>query len=270
MENDLSEPVVLNRLQTNWLGHTYHYFASVGSTNQLLKQHSATENLPAGTVYLADYQEAGRGRLSRKWEAPPRTSLLFSVLFRPSWPPLQANWLTMMASLAAAEAIEALTALTVAVKWPNDLMIMAQGVWHKPAGILLEGDLAEDGRLRSVVLGIGINVNIPAAQLPEAVTPATSLLAAAGLLVPRLPLLLDVLTRLEAYYDAADQGESPQPAWNRRLMMLGQPVQVTLTAGGRRISGIAAATDRWGQLLVRDEVGTLHTIAAGDVTLRGG
>ncbi|KAA3660425.1 MAG: biotin--[acetyl-CoA-carboxylase] ligase [Chloroflexi bacterium] len=270
MENDLTLASIHSRLQTKWIGQTYHYFESVGSTNQLLKEQATSHNLPNGTVYLTDFQEAGRGRLARKWEAPPRSSLLISVLFRPDWSAQQANWLTMIASLAAAEAIEAMTQLKIAVKWPNDLMVMLDGVWHKLAGILLEGDLGENGRFHAIILGIGINVNIPAEQLPEAVTPASSLQVAVGQPLARLPLLLDFLARLEAHYEAANRGTSPQPIWAERLMMIGKPVQVTLTAGGQIITGFAEGTDTWGQLLVRDEGEMLHTIAAGDVTLREG
>ena len=265
MENDLTRGNIFNQLRTKWVGRSYHYFESIGSTNQYLKELSAKHNLPSGTVALTDFQEAGRGRMARKWEAPPKSSLLLSVLFRPSWSLQQANWITMIASLAAAEAIEASTSLTIAVKWPNDLMVNLDGVWHKMAGILLEGDVGED-RFRSIILGIGINVNIPKEQMPETVTPAASLQMATGQHVPRLPLLLDFLKRVETLYEATDQGESPQPAWNQRLMMLGKPVQVT--AGGQVIKGIAEGTDAWGQLLVWDVDQKLHTFAAGDVTLR--
>ena len=265
MENDLTRGNVFNQLRTKWVGRSYHYFESIGSTNQYLKELTTKQNLPSGTVALTDFQEAGRGRMARKWEAPPKSSLLMSVVFQPSWPLQQANWITMIASLAAAEAIESTTSLKVAVKWPNDLMVNLGGVWHKLAGILLEGNMGEDS-FRSIILGIGINVNISTEQLPEAVTPATSLQIATGQQVPRLPLLLNFLARLETYYEAADQGESPQPAWNRRLMMLNQSVQVT--AGTEIIKGIAEGTDAWGQLLVRDENEKLHTFAAGDVSLR--
>ena len=267
----LSKSAVQAALRTKWIGRSFHFFDSIGSTNLFLKaQLSAPHGafIPAGAVYLTDYQHDGRGRLSRRWEAPPGTSLLLSVLFRPPWPVQQTNWLTMMAALAAAEAIESQASLKIAVKWPNDLMILVDKVWHKVGGILLEGDLAEDGRFRSVILGIGINVNILPTDLPQAVTPAASLFMAGGKPVPRLPLLCAFLARLEAIYDAALQGQSPQPAWQERLMMLGQPVQVSSASSDLSIKGIAVGTDAWGQLLVQDETGVLQTIAAGDVTLR--
>ena len=128
--------------------------------------------------------------------------------------------------------------------------------------------MGENGRLQSAVLGIGINVNIPPSQLPEAVTPATSLLAATGRPISRLALLVEFLQRLETWYELADSGQSPQPAWNQRLVMLEKRVKVTHSGSTGPISGVVAGTDEWGRLQVHDDAGQLHTISAGDVTLR--
>lgn len=269
MMDDLRETAVLATLSTRWLGRTYRYFAQIGSTNDALKEAAAADPLlPAGTVFLTDFQSQGRGRLQRRWLAPQGSSLLLSLLFRPGWPPEQAQWLTMLASVAAAEAVEAATGLPVGVKWPNDLVTPIDGVWHKFSGLLLEGDWGENGRFHHIILGIGINVNVLAAQLPEAATPATSLLAAAGRPFSRLDLLADFLQRLETGYEQAEKGQSPQPAWQKRLITTGQRVQVTHSGTGEQIHGLAEGCDHWGRLLVRDEAGVLHTIAAGDVTLR--
>jgi len=271
---ELSETAVLARLQTKWVGQFCRYEPVVGSTNALLKRALVNETavaLPAGTLYLTDYQTEGRGRLQRKWEAPPGTSLLFSLLFRPDWPAAQANWLTMMAGLAAVEAVEAAATVKAGLKWPNDLMLRHNGQWRKLGGILLEGDVdGTDGRLRSVVVGMGLNVNIPPDQLPAAAASPSSLLAATGEITDRLRLLVDLLQRLERYYGAAAAGHSPQPAWNGRLLTLGQPVRVSqpAAAGATPLEGTAESTDEWGALVVRDESGRLHTVSAGDVTLR--
>jgi BirA family biotin operon repressor/biotin-[acetyl-CoA-carboxylase] ligase len=134
--------------------------------------------------------------------------------------------------------------------------------------MLLEGQMGENGRFQSAVLGIGINVNIPVESLPEAVTPATSLRVAAGRSFSRLDLLADFLYRLEIAYQTAENGRSPQSAWQQRLVTLGKQVRVTQGQSGQPIVGEAVGSDEWGRLLVRDEAGQLHTIAAGDVTLR--
>lgn len=271
MNAELGETIVLSTLRTKWVGRVYRYFGQTGSTNTLLKEMLATGAggmLPMGTVLLTDFQNRGRGRLERRWDAPSGTSLLFSVLLRPDWPATQASWLTMIAALSTAEAIEAVTGLVTGVKWPNDVMINQEGIWHKVSGLLLEGDIDVNGRLAWAILGVGINVNVTAAQLPLAVTPPTSLLIACGQPVSRLTLFTELLLRLESHYEAAAQGDSPHPAWNGRLITIGQPVTVTQVGSGNIVQGVAVDTDEWGQLLVRTGSGVVQSVAAGDVTLR--
>ncbi len=271
--DDLTPAAVQADLRTAWLGRAYYYEAKIDSTNDRLKAWAADANYPAGTVLLADYQTAGRGRLDRRWEAPPGTALLFSVLLRPGWPAERGAWLTMLAGLAAAEAIEAVAGLAVALKWPNDVVLRQGDGWGKVGGVLLDAALDGDGRLAQAVVGIGLNVNAPAGALPDpSVTPgalpAAGLLVAAGRPTPRRALLVALLERLEAHYAAADADHSPHAPWNARLITLGQPVRVSAAGSAAPLAGVAEATDAWGRLLVRDAAGTLHTVAAGDVTLR--
>lgn len=265
LKDKLTATAVAAARTTKWLGQAYYYYPSLGSTNDELKRLAAASPLTTGAVVLTDFQSRGRGRLNRGWFVPSGSSLLHSILFKPDWSAEQANWLTMMVGLAAAATIEAMVGVTVGLKWPNDVMVEQGGVWHKVGGILMEGQMA-DGRLQQAIVGFGLNVNVPAAQMPETDTPATSLLIAGKRPIPRLPLLLDFWQRLEGVYETAD---SPHLAWQQRLITLGQPVQVS-RIGQPLVVGVAEATDIWGQLLVRDEGGTVHTVAAGDVTLRRG
>ncbi len=145
--------------------------------------------------------------------------------------------------------------------------------WGKVGGVLLDAALDGDGRLAHAVIGIGLNVNVPVGALPNtavtpAALPAASLLVAAGRPTPRRTLLVALLERLEAYYDAADAGRSPHAPWNARLMTLGQAVRVSAAGSAAPLAGVAEGTNEGGCLLVRDAAGTLHTVAAGDVTLR--
>lgn len=268
-DDDLQEAAVLGVLTTRWVGRHYRYVAETGSTNDQLKAwvETGANDPPAGTVLLADYQSSGRGRLGRAWEAPRGSSLLFSVLLRPGWPAERAGWLVMLAGLAAAEAITATTGVAVGLKWPNDLMVATKGQWRKVGGLLVDSGLA-DGRVAQAIVGVGLNVNIPAADLPTAVTPPTSLLVATGQPVARRPLLCACLLHLEQWMERAERGHSPQPEWNGRLITIGEQVQAT-TPTGPLVEGLAEGTDEWGSLLVRDAVGKLHTVVAGDVSLRG-
>jgi len=148
---------------------------------------------PEGAVVVAGEQTEGRGRLGRPWFAPSGTSLLCSLQLRPAVPGERLPELTGVAALACAEAIEALTGLASELKFPNDLLL--RGL--KVAGVLAE---AREGR---VVLGVGVNVNIPDEQLPQEVdVPATSLLVETGRAVDRAQLLVELLERLERRYDA--------------------------------------------------------------------
>lgn len=271
MEDDLTEPSVRSVLRSEWVGQSYRYLESAGSTNDLLKREVAAggSTVPAsGAVLLTGYQEHGRGRLNRSWEAPAHTSLLFSVLFRPDWPAIRISWLTMVAGLAVAEAIEVETNLPVSLKWPNDVLIKHDDTWQKICGILLEGYVSPVQRLEHAILGVGINVNIPLAQLPRTAQPATSLMVAAGRPVSRLSLLAELLQRIERLYEAADRGDSPRQQWNRRLITLGQRVEVGRVGQAIPLLGMAEGTDEWGRLLVRDDDGHLHAVMAADVTLR--
>lgn len=263
MNDELSARAVTDVLATTWLGRPYTYIPETGSTNDDLKRLAAA-GAPHGAVLLAEYQSAGRGRLDRRWEASPGTSLLFSVLLRPAgWPVERGGWLTMLTALAAAEAVEAVAGLRASLKWPNDVMVGER----KTGGLLLDTTLDTRGRLETAVVGVGLNVNIPAEQLPDAVTPATSLFVAGGRPVARRALLVDLLARLERHYDAAAAGNSPVAAWAARLATLGRAVRVT-QGSAEPLLGTAEATDEWGRLLLRDAAGRLHTVAAGDVSLR--
>ena len=187
MPGSLSPEVVEPRLRGRF-GHPYTYVASTPSTQLLVPAEA-----PEGALAATDEQTAGRGRLGRRWLAPASTSLLFSLQLRPTVPSERLPELTVVASRACAEAIAALTRLEPEVKFPNDVLVGGR----KVAGILAE---AREGR---VVLGIGVNVNLTAEQLPQEVDrPATSLLVETGAELDRAELLAELLERLERRYDA--------------------------------------------------------------------
>ena len=232
------------------------------STNDVAKE-MANQGAPEGTVVVSDEQTAGRGRMERRWSAPPGTCLLCSILFRPSLAPSQANRLTMLCSMAAADAIEDVASLEVSLKWPNDLVIRSPN-WRKLSGILTETGLERE-RVAFVVVGIGVNVNVPAKVLPDLAPNATSILAENGREVERAELLAALLSNVEARYERLRSGESPQAEWAMRLVTLGKHVQVTTSDD--TFTGLAEAVDENGALLLRMPDGTLRRLWAGDVTL---
>jgi BirA family transcriptional regulator, biotin operon repressor / biotin---[acetyl-CoA-carboxylase] ligase len=183
---DAVQPLLRGRF-----GRDYRYSYRTASTQRLL------DNASEGAVAVAEEQTEGRGRLGRSWQAQPGTSVLVSVLLEPPVPSERLPELTLVAGEACAEAIATITGLAPAIKHPNDVLIDGR----KVAGILAE---ARDGR---VVLGIGINVNAAADELPAGTdTPAGSLSLAVGGEVSRAELLAELLLRLEQRYDSWASG----------------------------------------------------------------
>lgn len=270
MANITDLTAVAANLSTRWLGRPFFCYEEVGSTNDLLRawvEEGTAVDPAAGTLIVADYQPHGRGRFARQWQAPAGSSLLFSLLLRPKWLVQRNPWLTMVASLAAAEAIEAQTGLVAQIKWPNDIVLAIGGVWYKVGGLLLEGEVDSHGRAPWAILGMGLNINIAPTDLPTAVTPPTSLMIAAGRPLARASILQELLVRLETYYEAAIDGHSPQPRWQQRLMTLGQTVTVT-ESSGQQFRGTAVGVDSWGALQIKLADEQIKTVVAGDVTLR--
>src|SRR3954447_12102284 len=177
------DPEAVVPLLRGRLGQPYMFVAETAST-QLLIPADATE----GTLVAADLQTAGRGRLGRRWEAAAGTSLLFSLALVPHVAPARLPTLTLVAAGAVVDAL----GVEAAIKHPNDVLV---------GGRKIAGALGE-ARADRVVLGIGVNVNVPADALPvETVLPPTSLLVETGALHDRGALLAEILVALERRYD---------------------------------------------------------------------
>jgi BirA family transcriptional regulator, biotin operon repressor / biotin---[acetyl-CoA-carboxylase] ligase len=186
VSDSLAREAVVPRLRGRF-GRDYTYLESTASTQLLL-----APNADEGAVAVAGEQTEGRGRLGRRWHAPAGTSLLCSIQLRPNVPGERLPELTGVAARACAEAIATVTGLEPELKFPNDLLLGGR----KVAGVLAE---AREGR---VVLGVGVNVNVPETELPTDVDrPATSLLVESGHELDRAELLVELLERLERRYE---------------------------------------------------------------------
>ena len=186
MTGSLSAKSVVPRLLGRF-GRPYLHVQVCASTQRLLGPEHAE-----GAVVVAEEQTEGRGRLGRQWLSPRGVSLLFSILLEPRVDTQQLPQLSLVAGEACAEAIASVTGLEPKIKLPNDILVGG----CKVAGILAE---AREGR---VMLGIGINVNVSAGELPAEIDrPATSLLVETGSEVDRRELLVELLAVLERRYD---------------------------------------------------------------------
>jgi BirA family transcriptional regulator, biotin operon repressor / biotin---[acetyl-CoA-carboxylase] ligase len=106
----------------------------IGSTNAELER-AAADDAPEGTVLVAEYQAAGRGRLDRVWTSPPRAGITVSFLLRPDVPAARRGWLSLLVGVALAESVAEVTGVLPSLKWPNDLLARDG---RKLAGILAQ------------------------------------------------------------------------------------------------------------------------------------
>jgi BirA family biotin operon repressor/biotin-[acetyl-CoA-carboxylase] ligase len=232
--------------QVSWVAET-------GSTNSDLVA-AARAGAPAGTVLVADHQTAGRGRLGRRWQAPPGASLLTSILLPPELAGGHLQRLTHAVALAAVAACEELAGVRAVLKWPNDLLVGDR----KLAGVLSESVL-DGGQAVAVVVGIGINVDWPQELAPELAGTLTALNYECGRGVDRHQLLDALLAHL-----GATDWTSVDAAYRARLATLGRNVRVH--SGEEELLGRAVDVTPAGELIVEDATGRHLTIHAGDIT----
>jgi BirA family biotin operon repressor/biotin-[acetyl-CoA-carboxylase] ligase len=227
-----------------------HFEPSCSSTQDLARR-ALADGAGQGWTVVTDLQLEGRGRRGRPWIAPTETALLFSTILQPPVDVLPL--LPLLAALSVAGGIEVATGVVANLKWPNDVLVND----HKLAGILLEhpGGAA-------VILGVGVNVNQLAADLPEG---AASLLGLTGHSLDREPLLAAILNDLANAYDRADREGVGWivPGWRSRSAMLGKPV--SFQRDGVTIRGVAEDLGMDGALLVRLGDGTRARVIAGEV-----
>ncbi len=248
--------------RTGGIGRDIQVFEETTSTNDVVER-LARDNVKEGVVVFAESQTKGRGRLGRKWMSPPRKGLWFSVLLRPAMLPAKVTQLTIAASTALLRAIQAQTGLTPEIKWPNDILIGGK----KVAGILTELS-AELDKVKYVILGIGVDVNLNAGEFPpELRALATSLKIETGQRQDRAALAVKIMRELDHDYRriGAGQFESVADEWERHCTTLGQ--RAVIRIGDRTVHGSAESLDTDGALLLRTQHGRLERIIGGDVTM---
>lgn len=244
------------------IGRDIRVFNETASTNDVIEK-VARDGAPEGVVVFAESQTRGRGRMGRKWMSPPQKGLWFSVLLRPELRPESATQITVAMATGLARAIASVIGTAPEIKWPNDLLIGGR----KIAGILTEMS-AEMDRIKYVIVGIGLDVNLSKAELPaELREVATSLRIAAGRPVDRPKLAASLLEELDRDYARVINGQFQQVAeeWEEQCVTLGKNVSISI--GNRKVSGRAESIDPDGSLMVRTSHGRLERILGGDVIL---
>lgn len=244
-------------------------FGSVRSTQPIVRGW-----LEAGTpevaVAVAEEQTEGRGRLGRTWSAPHGAALLVSAGFRPRGLPARHAWrlaaTVALAMLDAAEDVAGLRDGTLGLKWPNDIVADGpDGLLRKVAGVLGEAALDED-RVRSAVVGIGVNADWPAELFPADLAPSMTSLRelSGGRRIDRDALLDAWLDRLEPRYESLRLGRFDAGGWSSRQRTTGHTVEVDGPEGRLTAAALGVDPDS-GALLVAGPDGASMGIESGDV-----
>jgi BirA family biotin operon repressor/biotin-[acetyl-CoA-carboxylase] ligase len=248
-------------LSTSLLGQNIIYRDTIDSTNNLA-QELALNGAPEGTLVIADEQQQGRGRRGRNWFSPPHSGVWMSLILRPKLPLAHAAQITLVTAIALAKALSRVTGVQAGIKWPNDILFCKK----KCCGILTEMH-AEFDQIHHLVVGIGINVNVPQQDFPEDIQHiATSLQAVKGAKVSRAKVVQTVLEELEPLYRqyVANGGFGTlRDEWKAHNITLGNDI-VAHTAQGM-IQGRALDIDEFGVLLVEEPSGERKKIYSADI-----
>ena len=244
-------------METKTIGARLILFGETESTNSFLLD-LPIEQAEEGVVAVTEYQTAGRGRYGRRWLAPSHRNLLFSVLLRSNTVP--GSLLTLAAACSAVETLRR-TGLLVGIKWPND--VVHEG--KKLGGVLCEVKPEKEGANR-LVLGMGLNVNLPQSCLPpEIADRATSVQILAGHPVDRKRLLAEILNHLEIHWNNLARGEkhSLLDLARERCETLGHSVCVRQAQATTQ--GVAEDLDENGALIVQLASGLRKTLSMGEI-----
>ena len=241
------------------------YRTEISSTNDLALA-MATSGALEGEVVVADQQQAGRGRRGRDWFSPSGAGIYLSAIVRPKGAAGSVPILTLAAGVAAAGAVQAVTALPIELKWPNDLVIGRP--WRKLGGVLCE-TAGQGARIDAVVIGIGINLQATAYPR-EIADRATSIDAELGRTVERSPVIVAILESLSAVVEHFHAGrlEVICREWRQFASagLGGAAVRWVDRSGPHR--GRARDIDGDGALLVESD-GRLERLVAGEVMWEG-
>ena len=248
---------------TRWAGQEIVCFTETDSTN--VRARKLGENGAAhGTLVVAEQQTAGRGRRGRGWESPAGSSIYMSLLLRPEFLPNKAPMLTIVMAYSVATALREQTGLDFRIKWPNDIVLNGK----KVVGILTEMS-TEIEYINHVVIGVGINVNTEA--FPEEIcATATSIRRESGKTWRRAELIAAILRQFEVQYERFVKEEDLaylREAYDAVLVNCGREVRILGEKDGYR--AVALGIDDQGELLVRKEDGTVTSVYAGEVSVRG-
>jgi len=243
---------------TPFAKHIFHFF-KVDSTNTVAMR-LGEEGEAHGTVVVAEEQTSGRGRAGHSWHSEKAAGIYVSILLRPQISPMLAPALTLVAGLAAYDAIAEESGLRPDIRWPNDVLLKGK----KVCGILTEMQ-AEPDRMHFAVIGIGINVN--QTKMPnDLASIATSMRMETGRVHSRLELLARLLRHLDRYYNQfIAEGAAPILRRFAEVSSYFEGKRVRISTSTDNFVGTTAGLEPMGILRVKRDDGKIESVISGMV-----
>lgn len=244
-------------LGTRLLGSRVYYLDSAASTQDEARA-AALSGSPGGTVVIAGTQTGGRGKFGSEWFSP-RGGVWLSVVLYPE-PGVNPAVLTLAGAAAAAEAVRTVSGLEAVIRWPNDCFVNGS----KAAGVIGE----KSGR--AVIIGIGVNLNVPPCSFPESLRgKAASISAEAGFVIDENRFLGALLRNFEDMYFAA-AGNAEKLAGRLGALSELRGRSVNGLAGGRRVEGTVLGYGTDGSIIIRLDSGEQAGFNAGEFKIEKG
>ena len=258
VENDIAPSwIAINTEgEKNW-GRNVYFFDTTDSTQKIAKG-LARKHCMDGTIVVSEQQTKGRGRIDREWFSPPGKNLYMSVIFFPNLTPPMLQLVNLAAGVAVLSAIWETCGLKCSLKWPNDVICHDQ----KICGILSEASIESD-RIHFVATGIGVNVNINAADFPQGVK-AASLMNLTNIKTDRGKLASKIVSDLSHHLMALEVNGSDAllKIYKNNCSTLGRNIQII--TGCQTYAGKAIGLTHRGEIIVMTEEGEM-VFSAADV-----
>lgn len=258
--DDLSEYTLQWGLNTEWIGKKIIHKQTTTST-QIVAHKLAQENCEHGTIVIADEQTKGKGRMNRPWHSSKKKGIWMSIILRPAILPYRAPQLTLLTATVLADVINEHIGIRPQIKWPNDILINNK----KTAGILTEMQ-AEQDQIQYVVIGIGLNVNQTADDLPDNIGyKATSLQIEANQEWDLKEVIQSILLTFEKHYTSyIDNGFGKiKSKWESYGYKIGKPIWIKTSKEKKQVIFLGIAED--GALLIKNHQDEVESIYSAEI-----
>lgn len=249
---------IKEKLNTEFIGKKILYYNTTDSTNLEAKRNC---HHPDGTVFIANHQTNGRGRLSREWASDSSNAIYMSILLKPTLTPEDISKITLIAGLSVTSALNKISKEKTYIKWPNDCILNKK----KVCGILTE--LSITNSENNVIVGIGINVNNTSFS-DELKDKATSLFLENHKTFNCSEIIALTLSEFEIYYSLfLKQGFSSLiDEYSSLCITIGREVEIITPSEKYTAKAIGITSE--GELLIERE-GLTEKLKSGEVSVRG-